>query len=68
MLVVTNAKIADLLIEKPEGLSVKDLAAASGLDSGKLCRILRLLATKHCFEEGEKKDIFVSINVSHLLS
>lgn len=54
MLVVTNAKIADLLLGKPEGLHVNDLAAASALDPGKLGRILRLLATKHCFDEGAK--------------
>lgn len=53
MLVVTNAKIADMLIDKPEGLPVKELAAQSGLDTGKLGRVLRMLATKHCFKEGE---------------
>ncbi|KAF9496922.1 S-adenosyl-L-methionine-dependent methyltransferase [Pleurotus eryngii] len=49
--VVTQAKIADLLLDKPEGLHVDVLARQSGLDSGKLCRILRLLATRHCFRE-----------------
>lgn len=52
MLVVTNAKIADKLLGKPEGLTVKELASQAGLDAGKLGRILRMLATKHCFEEG----------------
>ena len=52
MLVVTDARIADLLLNKPEGVHVEVLAEQSGLDAGKLGRILRLLATKHCFKEG----------------
>ena len=52
MLVVSDAKIADLLLNKPEGVHVDVLAEQSGLDAGKLGRILRLLATKHCFKEG----------------
>ncbi|KAH9479088.1 3-O-methyltransferase 2 [Psilocybe cubensis] len=63
LLVVTNAKIADLLLGKPEGLHVNDLASASGLDSGKLGRILRLLATKHVFDEV-KPDIFSNNRLS----
>ncbi|KAF8577159.1 S-adenosyl-L-methionine-dependent methyltransferase [Ramaria rubella] len=51
MLVVSNAKIADLLLNKPEGIHVDELAKKSSLDAGKLGRILRLLATKHCFSE-----------------
>lgn len=53
MRVVTEAKIADLLLDKPEGLHVDVLAIESGLDADKLGRILRLLATKHCFNEGQ---------------
>ncbi|KAK1223496.1 hypothetical protein PQX77_013623 [Marasmius sp. AFHP31] len=51
LLVVTEAKIADLLLDKPEGVHVDQLASWSGLDAGKLGRILRVLATKHCFRE-----------------
>ncbi|KAJ3761994.1 S-adenosyl-L-methionine-dependent methyltransferase [Lentinula raphanica] len=53
LLVVTEARIADLLLDKPEGLPVSELASRSGLDTTKLTRILRLLATKHCFKEVE---------------
>jgi hypothetical protein len=52
MLVATDAKIADHLLDKPEGLHVEDLAHKTGIDAGKLGRVLRLLATKHCFTEG----------------
>ncbi|KAJ3877770.1 S-adenosyl-L-methionine-dependent methyltransferase [Lentinula edodes] len=51
LLVVTEARIADLLLGIPEGLPASELASRSGLDAKKLTRILRLLATKHCFKE-----------------
>ena len=54
MQVVTTAKIADFLVGQPEGLPVEELAKQSGLDPNKLGRILRMLATKHCFQEGER--------------
>lgn len=40
------------MLDKPEGVHVDLLATKTGLDAGKLGRILRLLATKHCFREG----------------
>ncbi|KAF5365361.1 hypothetical protein D9757_013265 [Collybiopsis confluens] len=49
--VVTEARIADLLLDKPKGLAASELADLSGLDKAKLTRILRFLATKHCFKE-----------------
>lgn len=52
MLVVTQAKIADFLLDKPEGVHIEELSKKSGLDAGKLGRILRMLAIKHCFKEG----------------
>ena len=52
---VITARIADILVGKPEGLSIEELANLSGLDAGKLGRILRMLATKHCFQEGRAK-------------
>ncbi|KAJ3933412.1 MAG: S-adenosyl-L-methionine-dependent methyltransferase [Lentinula lateritia] len=51
LLVVTEARIADLLLGRPEGLPASELASRSGLDAKRLTRILRLLATKHCFKE-----------------
>lgn len=52
MRVVSEAKIADFLVNKPGGLHVDILAKQSSLDPDKLARILRVLATKHCFTEG----------------
>ncbi|EIM90605.1 S-adenosyl-L-methionine-dependent methyltransferase [Stereum hirsutum FP-91666 SS1] len=49
--VITEAKVSDLLLDKPEGLHIDVLANRSNLDAGKLGRILRMLATKHCFNE-----------------
>jgi len=63
MLVVTEARIADLLLNKPQGLPASELAARSGLDAGKLTRILRLLATRHCFKEV-KPGVFANNRLS----
>ena len=53
LLVVTEARIADLLLDKPEGVHVEKLAEVTKLNKGKLARIMRLLSTRHCFKEGE---------------
>ena len=53
MRVVNDAKVADLLDGKPEGVHVSELAKSTGLDEDKLSRILRLLSTTHVFQEGE---------------
>ncbi|KAK7467339.1 hypothetical protein VKT23_004396 [Stygiomarasmius scandens] len=63
LLVVTEHKIADLLLDKPEGVPATELATKSGLDAGKLTRILRLLATKHCFREV-KPGVFANNRIS----
>ncbi|KAK0501920.1 S-adenosyl-L-methionine-dependent methyltransferase [Armillaria luteobubalina] len=49
--VVVNFQIADHLIDKPDGIHVSELGALSGAEPGKLGRIMRLLASKHCFRE-----------------
>ncbi|KAJ7704582.1 S-adenosyl-L-methionine-dependent methyltransferase [Mycena rosella] len=51
MLVATDAKIADLLLDKPAGVHIDELGLKTGIDPGKLGRVLRLLATNHCFTE-----------------
>ncbi|KAF9052593.1 S-adenosyl-L-methionine-dependent methyltransferase [Rhodocollybia butyracea] len=61
--VVTEAKIADLLLGKPEGVHIDEIAELSGLDGGKLARILRVLATKHCFREV-KPGVFANNRIS----
>ncbi|KAI3616393.1 S-adenosyl-L-methionine-dependent methyltransferase [Moniliophthora roreri] len=62
--IVTDARIADLLAEKPDGMHVNQLAEASGLkDSDKLGRVLRLLAAKHIFREV-KPNIYANNRLS----
>lgn len=51
--VVLRAKVADVLEKYPKGLHVDDLAKLVNLEKGKLTRVLRFLATKGCFTEGE---------------
>ncbi|KAF5373523.1 hypothetical protein D9757_010489 [Collybiopsis confluens] len=63
LLVVTEAKIADHLLDKPEGIAATELATRSGLPAHKLTRILRLLATKHCFKEV-KPGVFANNRLS----
>ena len=50
--VVITFKIADILEEQPEGMHIDEISARSGIDAQKLGRILRLLATRHVFREG----------------
>ncbi|KAI0818887.1 S-adenosyl-L-methionine-dependent methyltransferase [Irpex lacteus] len=49
--VIINANIPDLLTDYPEGLSVQEIGAKTGLEPTKLLRVLRNLASKHCFRE-----------------
>ncbi|KIK62312.1 hypothetical protein GYMLUDRAFT_995195 [Collybiopsis luxurians FD-317 M1] len=63
LLVATEARIADILLDKPEGLPASELALRSSLDAGKLERILRLLSTQHCFKEV-KPGIFANNRLS----
>ncbi|KAJ4479217.1 S-adenosyl-L-methionine-dependent methyltransferase [Lentinula aciculospora] len=63
LLVVTEARIPDLLLNKPEGVPASELASRAGLDASKLTRVLRLLATKHCFTEV-KPGVFANNRLS----
>ncbi|KAF5339494.1 hypothetical protein D9757_014699 [Collybiopsis confluens] len=63
LLVVCNAKVADILLSKPDGMHISEIAKASGLDQGKLGRIIRMLVTKHCFREV-KPDVFANNRLS----
>ncbi|KAI3600732.1 S-adenosyl-L-methionine-dependent methyl transferase [Moniliophthora roreri] len=64
LLLVTDARIADFLVDKPEGMHVKQLAEASGFnDSDKLGRAMRLLATRHVFREV-KPDVYANNRLS----
>ena len=50
--VIINANIPDLLTAYPDGLSVQEIVAKTGLEPTKLLRVLRNLASKHCFRES----------------
>jgi hypothetical protein len=52
MRIAVEARIPDILIGKPYGLSVNDLAQKSNLEARKLRKVLRALATRHIFREG----------------
>lgn len=52
--VAVGAKVADHLYAHPDGMHVSELGERTGLSSDKLARILRLLATKHTFREGDR--------------
>ncbi|KAG7098238.1 hypothetical protein E1B28_000202 [Marasmius oreades] len=60
---VVTLKVPDLLLDEPQGLHVSEIARRANVDQGKLARIMRLLATKHCFREV-KPDIFVNNRLS----
>jgi len=50
--VAIRLKVADVLLNKPDGLHISELASKVNTDENKLGRILRLLATRHVFREG----------------
>ncbi|KAK0214404.1 O-methyltransferase-domain-containing protein [Armillaria fumosa] len=64
--VVVNFNIADHLLDKPEGLHISELGALSGAEPRKLGRIMRLLASRHCFREVEH-DVFANNRLSMML-
>ncbi|KAK0443668.1 S-adenosyl-L-methionine-dependent methyltransferase [Desarmillaria tabescens] len=64
--VVVNFNIADHLLDKPEGVHISDLGALSGAEPQKLGRIMRLLASKHCFREVDR-DVFANNRLSMML-
>ncbi|KAG6815854.1 hypothetical protein H0H87_010745 [Tephrocybe sp. NHM501043] len=52
LLVVIQAGVADALSGHDTGLHVNEISKSVGIESAKLARILRALATKHVFVEG----------------
>ncbi|KAG6898928.1 hypothetical protein C0993_002611 [Termitomyces sp. T159_Od127] len=53
--IVITFKIPDILQEQPSGMHVKEIGERAGINHGKLSRIMRLLATKHIFREGNEQ-------------
>jgi DNA-binding IclR family transcriptional regulator len=51
--VALTFKFPDILQEKPAGMHISEIGKKSGVEPGKVARVLRLLASKHIFREGE---------------
>ncbi|KAJ7264744.1 S-adenosyl-L-methionine-dependent methyltransferase [Mycena rebaudengoi] len=64
--VVIQAHVADILATKPGGMHVTELSTIVNIAPEKLGRILRALATKHCFQEVQA-DTFDNNRVSAIL-
>ncbi|KAK7453204.1 hypothetical protein VKT23_011884 [Stygiomarasmius scandens] len=61
--IVMEAKISDLLLDRPEGVHVNELGEKSDRDPGKLSRVLRALATNHVYVEV-KPNVFANNRLS----
>ncbi|EAU82335.1 hypothetical protein CC1G_06645 [Coprinopsis cinerea okayama7 len=61
--VALRFKIADVLLNKPEGMHISELSSKVGVDANKLGRILRLLVTRHIFREAST-DVFANNRLS----
>jgi hypothetical protein len=65
MRIAIETRIPDLLVANPQGLSVTELAEKTGIDSRKLRKVMRALATRHCFREGASPYLFVKSKMHH---
>ncbi|KAH8981148.1 S-adenosyl-L-methionine-dependent methyltransferase [Lactarius akahatsu] len=66
--VVDEANIADALKEAgPKGLHVNDISTKTGVDSDKLSRVLRYLASRHVFTEVSP-DVYANNRISSVLA
>ncbi|KAI0261382.1 S-adenosyl-L-methionine-dependent methyltransferase [Gloeopeniophorella convolvens] len=64
---VEDVNVADAIKEAgPQGLHVKEIGAKIGVDSVKLARVLRYLATRHIFREVSP-DVYANNRISSLL-
>ncbi|KAJ7637862.1 S-adenosyl-L-methionine-dependent methyltransferase [Mycena rosella] len=52
--VALSLKTPDILQEKPEGMHLTEISKHSGVEQDKLARILRYLASNHCFREAQR--------------
>ncbi|KAG1776816.1 S-adenosyl-L-methionine-dependent methyltransferase [Suillus placidus] len=64
--IAARARIADVLDQHPDGLSVDVLANTINLDKIKTTRVLRALALKGCFKEVEQ-EVFSNTRLSLIL-
>ena len=51
--VAVHGQISDVLKDHPDGLHVSEISSRTGMESGKITRVLRTLATKHIYKEGD---------------
>lgn len=53
MRIAIQERVAEKLADSPNGLSITELSEKTSIESWKLRRVLRALATRHCFQEGQ---------------
>ncbi|KAJ3560868.1 hypothetical protein NP233_g10552 [Leucocoprinus birnbaumii] len=61
--VALRAKIAEILLDKPQGLHVSDISEQCKIEKRKLARVLRTLCSQHVFREVAK-DVFANNRLS----
>ncbi|KAJ7719245.1 S-adenosyl-L-methionine-dependent methyltransferase [Mycena maculata] len=66
IMAVIEARVPDILAGHPGGLHVDELSKKIDIDAGKLSRILRFLAARHCFTEVDA-DVFSNNRLSLML-
>ncbi|KAE9406823.1 S-adenosyl-L-methionine-dependent methyltransferase [Gymnopus androsaceus JB14] len=65
---VMDVNIPEILMEAgPQGLHVRDISAATGVEESYLARVLRYMATRHIFREVTPS-VFTNNRISSLLS
>ena len=62
--VALREKISDILVDYPNGIHVSELSKIVKIDAKKLARLLRLLATRGCYSEGQSCRL--SVKGSHI--
>ena len=50
-------KIPDVLQEKQDGMHITEIEKKTGINHRKIGRVLRMLASRHIFKEGEHIDV-----------
>jgi chromosome segregation and condensation protein ScpB len=64
MRVAVRENITNVLLNYPKGIHVNELSKIIKIEPKKLARVLRLLATRGCYNEG--KELFVTRSAFHL--
>ncbi|KAG2109388.1 O-methyltransferase-domain-containing protein [Suillus discolor] len=64
--VVARERVSDILLKYPRGLHVNELSKEINIEPKKLARIMRLLATRGCYNEVDT-DVFANNRLSLIL-